>query len=230
MKHPAPEEWMPYLYQETSDISGLEAHLSECEACRQQLRQWQALKASLDSWRLPKRPNQSRSFWSARWRWAAAAILFLSMGFLANDLVKPGPRTDLQSLAAALEPIVHQSVQDSIGQQLREEWQSDLQFLQARLDLQQLEFQQLVLSAMGQSTAQTKRALGGVLAAYQEERQQWVQTLQALQLQRASDQQYFQNNLARLAVATGQEIQRANAGIRALAASVPFGSESDHLP
>lgn len=229
MKHPTPEEWIEYLYPENPPFPALEVHLEECEICREQLKQWRSVKSSLDSWQLPKRRLQSRTFWGQRLRWAAAAVIFLSLGFYAHYWAAPAS-PNLQSLASSIEPMVLQSVQDSLNRQFREQWRSDLQIIQSQMDRQQVEFQQLVLTALRQSSTQTKRALSGILSAYQQERQQWAQALQTLQIQRESDQELFHHNLARLAVATGQEIQQAKAGIRALATTAQFDPEAADLP
>jgi hypothetical protein len=81
MKHPLPEQWMTWLYGESTpaEKTHLETHLRSCAECQAKVKVWRASASALDSWSLPvKRPT--------RWarpalKWAAAAAVVLALGF-----------------------------------------------------------------------------------------------------------------------------------------------------
>ena len=79
--HPTPEEWMSFLYGEDSPARHAElgAHLHACATCRQQVQSWRGSMTALDAGAVP----QVRRSWSAApvMRWAAAAVVVLSIGF-----------------------------------------------------------------------------------------------------------------------------------------------------
>jgi hypothetical protein len=89
MKHPSKEQWMDFVYGETSDATELRAHLASCANCRRDVEGWRATMQALDTWKLPpSRAQASRAGWL---RWAAAAAIFLSAGIAIGASVRKGP-------------------------------------------------------------------------------------------------------------------------------------------
>ncbi|MDB6130435.1 MAG: hypothetical protein JWM04_1542 [Verrucomicrobiales bacterium] len=116
MIHPKPEEWIPYLYQEcTPETSALlKSHLAECSECAARLEKWKAVGKELQTWKAPS-TRTGRAEFPAMWKWAAAAVILLTIGFgLGNrnsrqDLnvaVQKALRDQTASLGAAV-PAAH---------------------------------------------------------------------------------------------------------------------------
>ena len=89
MKHPNEQEWISYLYDESSpaERAELAAHLSRCADCAARMTEWQATRKGLDGWQLkpwgtgvgalrPRFPRLQPAF-----TWAAAAAIVLAVGF-----------------------------------------------------------------------------------------------------------------------------------------------------
>jgi hypothetical protein len=147
MKHPDPEEWVAYLYEEIDPNTRcqLKAHLAECQACRLQLDHWQCVRQRLDSWKRPgPRPRGARFLsFPALARWAAAAALMIGFGFLVG-------RSSILS-----------------GEQvaaLREELRGEVAQM---VEAQMRETNQAWLAA---AEAQTRSAIGELMDFYQVER------------------------------------------------------------
>jgi hypothetical protein len=91
-QHPARDEWMAWLYDELprNRHSELKAHLASCPQCATQVAAWQAAMKELDAWTAPApAPREASSEvwrWSNGFKWAAAAAVMLSAGFLAGRL------------------------------------------------------------------------------------------------------------------------------------------------
>jgi anti-sigma factor RsiW len=99
--HPTPEEWMSFLYGEVSPARHAElgAHLQGCAGCRRQVQTWRGSMSALDAWTAPQ-PLRRRVSGPVM-RWAAAAVVVLSVGFGAGRM---SSSTDAQigHVAAAL--------------------------------------------------------------------------------------------------------------------------------
>lgn len=126
MNHPTNEEWMSYLYDEADakERARLAGHLQECADCQAKAGEWQALRRSLDGWRLePRRTARQTPVpklvrpWL---KWAAAAALIAGLGFSAGRFWTPG-QVDAQKLRARLEPELRQQLRAELVQTLREE-------------------------------------------------------------------------------------------------------------
>jgi hypothetical protein len=89
MKHPNEQEWMSYLYDESSpaERAGFTEHLSQCAECAARMTDWQATRKSLDSWQLEPRGTGARALrprfprLQPAFTWAAAAAIVLALGF-----------------------------------------------------------------------------------------------------------------------------------------------------
>src|SRR6185369_10751703 len=82
MKHPVPEEWLAYHYGEIADPerAALREHLESCADCRARVAEFQQTLGALDDWKLPaQRPRRAVR---TAWRWAAAAVIALCVGFV----------------------------------------------------------------------------------------------------------------------------------------------------
>jgi hypothetical protein len=116
--HPTPEEWMSFLYGEDSPAHHAElgAHLHQCAECRGQVQAWRGSMTALDAWTEP--PARRRWAQVPALRWAAAAVVVLSVGFgvgrmtsSANDEMKQlstALRTEMEmKLASTREEFAH---------------------------------------------------------------------------------------------------------------------------
>jgi hypothetical protein len=128
MKHPAPEEWIPFVFDEAEGATRkrLQAHLDECVECRSQLAGWQAGREHLDMWKLP--PARRRWQGNAAFRWAAAAVVMLSAGFCVGRLT--AGRVDVEKL--------HERLRPELREQLRRDMAAELRTALARLETQRL--------------------------------------------------------------------------------------------
>jgi len=81
--HPNATEWMAFLYGEVAPKRKreLEQHLAECAICSEQVSAWRTSMTSLDDWKLPA--TRTTTPWVVPVvKWAAAAAVVLSIGFL----------------------------------------------------------------------------------------------------------------------------------------------------
>jgi hypothetical protein len=231
MKHPTPEEWMEYLYQETPSPARtvLTQHLRECESCRAQMTAWRGVGQALHEWKVA--PQRSARWSEQTWlKWAAAAVIVLGLGLLSGRVMNPG-RTDLKALQAELR------------QQLRAELQADWQaaFQAARQDLAAQMRQQnqaewnRVSSALAASTdEQTRHLLAEFLTEYEDQRQQEYNTvisaLRRLETQRVQDNTVLRADLETLAVTAAAEFQQARNQIGQLATFTQQPSGKSNQP
>src|SRR5215831_9414014 len=82
MNHPTPEEWMPYLFDETfpERRHQMKQHLKSCAECRQRLENWQHSLAQLDTWKLAS-SVKAEPFFVPILKWMTATALVLLIGF-----------------------------------------------------------------------------------------------------------------------------------------------------
>lgn len=80
VSHPSAEQWMDYLYGESTrvDRSRLGAHLKGCQICQETLQGWRGVKSSLSEWKLPAQTPVMVSRPYVKWA-AAAAIMALGV-------------------------------------------------------------------------------------------------------------------------------------------------------
>ncbi len=84
VNHPGAEEWMAYLYHETTPERARELrhHVEGCATCGEQLNRWRRDLATLDEWKLPALGRTtSRTQPVTVLKWAAAAAVVLCVGF-----------------------------------------------------------------------------------------------------------------------------------------------------
>src|SRR4051812_30949051 len=103
MNHPKREEWVPYLFGETSSAVArqLEAHLQGCPECREELDGWKNNLGRLDAWKLPQAATV-RGMVEPFFKWAAAAAIVLAVGFGIGRIT--WARANVEAVRAAIEP------------------------------------------------------------------------------------------------------------------------------
>lgn len=147
MNHPNPEQWADYLYREVNlaTRSQLNAHLAQCESCRRQLQDWQSVQQRLDSWKRPAAVRSQRNItdFPRLLRWAAAALIALSLGFAIGRSSSATPET-----------------LEALKQELRNEWSAALE----------AEIQNAQASTLAAAQADSLSALRDFALLYQTER------------------------------------------------------------
>src|SRR5262245_60486615 len=101
MKHPTPEEWMAFLYDEDEPVrhDALRTHAESCSECVDKLRAWRGSMQSLDEW--PGRVENRRLNRQLSAVKIAAAVLILAVGFgIGRGLQRP--TADLAAFRAEL--------------------------------------------------------------------------------------------------------------------------------
>jgi hypothetical protein len=133
MNHPKPEEWVGYVYGETSGAlrRELTQHLRACEQCREEVEGWQHSLKSLDSWKLPARTRPA-SFAMPVIRWAMAAAIVLLFGIMIGRA--SAPKVDMKKLSEAVAPKIQAELSAQLAQLARAEAEraGSLSFASAR--------------------------------------------------------------------------------------------------
>jgi hypothetical protein len=117
MNHPKREEWVPFLYGETTPAAHrqLKAHLRECPECRAEIETWNRTVNRLEAWKMPS--VSGRHDWLApAFKWAAAAILMLATGFGIGRVM--GEHAMEARMRARLEPQLHQEMARMVRQEV----------------------------------------------------------------------------------------------------------------
>jgi hypothetical protein len=209
MNHPTPETWMSYLYHEVKprERATLQAHLSTCADCRAQVESWSQVQKDLRHWRIRPAPR-------APWvlpvvRWAAAALIFLSVGFSAGRLAEPSA-AQVARLQAALEPTLRRQ-------------------LKAELDQSLAASQQRAAASTIESANQDARALLADYARYQEAQRQQDQAstvtrFNQIENQRLNDHRTLRKELEMVALMTDAGLRRTQEQIIELADAAPTNS------
>ncbi len=229
MTHPTREEWMAYLYGELDKKSAapLKAHLRDCVECQTEVAAWQGAAAELDSWKLPD--QRPRTAWLPQAvRWAAAAMLLLSVGYgIARLSGSAGPDTDAlrRALETSLEPSLAASIRQDLRKELNAEWRDQLSATRGQL------YKDTVELASAASDVTTRQLLAEFVKSYEamrmDERQAMLTFLGELESRRLADYGQLRNGLQTLAVATGDEFLWTKQNmVRLLAYDLPAGSAS----
>jgi hypothetical protein len=200
MKHPNRNEWMSYLYDETTgaDRAQMAAHLQGCAECRTQVDEWTAARQQLDSWRIATRkiPGRAgRTVPRARiWKWAAAAALVLGLGFALGRI---STAADTGKLRQQIVPELRQWVHD----ELRKSAAATL--AAARQDTQ---------AALADYTGALETTLG-------EDDEAIFAALSRIQSQHEADYVALKRDLDTVAVLTDASLRRAQQQINQFAAN-----------
>jgi len=126
MKHPSREEWVPFLWGETTveTKSRLSEHLQQCPECAAEVSAWRRTLNRLDGWEYPARPA-GRFKALPLIKWAAAAALILGVGFGFGRFAIPSA-PDINKLRADMESSLKTSLVPQLREQMRREIQAEL--------------------------------------------------------------------------------------------------------
>ncbi len=134
MNHPTDDVLAEFLYDElpAEKQAEIAAHMEGCGQCRGQVAAWRAVRGELDAWAIDE-PRAGRSAATPRrafaiLRWAVAAMVLLSAGFVAARLT--APRVD----TAALRQEVAQDVRNELRQEMDARFARFIAATDARLD------------------------------------------------------------------------------------------------
>jgi hypothetical protein len=121
MNHPKPEEWVPYVYGESTGPvrQQLSAHLQDCPQCREEIETWKRSLTRLDAWKLPRRPRAHTPVLAPILKWAAAATVVLMAGVLIGRATSP--KIDPQNLRLAIASDVRRDLSQQLTQLVQEE-------------------------------------------------------------------------------------------------------------
>lgn len=176
MNHPNPDEWMAYLYRELAprEQTRLDAHLRDCAECRRSVDSWRATLRSLDGWKtVPVRPARTYRVPQPLVQWAAAAAVFLFLGFGLGKLLGPPALSEELARAGIIEPL-----REQLRAEIRADILAALQSGEAKNPFQQE--LRTIFAAWGESQTEAARA-------------EWAttfeETLAGLSLARAQDRQ-----------------------------------------
>jgi hypothetical protein len=127
------DQLLEYLYDEC-DAAGrrkVEAHLTGCESCRDELRDWRAVRTDLLAWDVPAQPSVWTPFappklapWYRQvpaWAMAAAATVMFAIG-AAGGLVARTATASLfaeQKPSAAAPALTDQQIRDLVSTQIQ---------------------------------------------------------------------------------------------------------------
>src|SRR5262249_18355123 len=79
-------------------------HLAGCADCAKQVKSWRASMTALDAWELPASRRTPTRQWQPLLKWAAAAAVVLSVGFLLGRQTS-NAATELSALKASVSPL-----------------------------------------------------------------------------------------------------------------------------
>jgi hypothetical protein len=116
MKHPNRDEWVPYIFGESSPDTArtLDQHLGECADCRNQVDTWRRTLKRLDAWQIPTKRRRA-AFAQPGVRWAIAAAIVLGLGFgLGRFSSERSATKSRMELEASLRSMVAAQVRDHV--------------------------------------------------------------------------------------------------------------------
>ena len=223
--HPDQDEWMDYLYGETTadQRRTLRSHLEECLQCQSDVAGWQDSMKALDGWQLGdkgKTVSRIGLYAGSILRWTAAAVLMIGLGFVAARLFAPGTpdieqlRADLEtSLKATLEPQIRQNLTEEMNAQ----WQAVLVESYGRLKDElsrqlRADMNEYALQTLGVCSAATNKLLTELIVAIdttqQRDRHRIADVFEQIEKDRLRDRNVLGKGLATLAVRTEDQLVR----------------------
>ena len=121
MNHPKPEEWVPFLYGETTSPvrRDLKAHLDECPECRREIDTWKRSLRQLDRWKVRPSARPLLGTATALLKWSAATAVILLAGIVIGRATVP--RVNAEQLRASLAPAIKREVTAELVQLVRDE-------------------------------------------------------------------------------------------------------------
>jgi anti-sigma factor RsiW len=121
MNHPNPEQWVSYVYGETSGAARreLSAHLRDCPQCQQEIVTWKRNLNRLDAWKLPRPARAQKTLFVPWLNWAAAAAIVLMAGILIGRAT--APKVDPEKLRSAIAPEIRRQLSVEVDQLARQQ-------------------------------------------------------------------------------------------------------------
>jgi hypothetical protein len=208
--HPTSEEWMSFLYCESTPTrhAALHTHLRDCADCQRRVATWRGSMAALDAWP-PPRPG-ARPIARPVLRAAAVAVVVLGLGF-GIGRVTDSPARDMKQFQATM-----RAEMDARLAAAREEFAISLR-------RQRAEIVQAVETLATDAAAEVSTSLLADFAKVMEERldadhQTFTAALKHIDEQQLSSYASLRNDLDTVAVNADDEISRAQAQLIELAA------------
>ena len=208
--HPNAEEWMSFLYQETSSdqTSELDAHLRQCAECQRQVAQWRGSMASLEAWKMPSAARRQRRA-APVLQWAAAAAVVLAVGFGVGRMTSPS--------SARL-----QQLEMSLRAEMETKLAAGRAEMAASLDRRNAEMAPSVQAAAGEAAKREAEALLVKFAKSldgqrEADRDAFVAALRNLEERRASEFATLRKDLDTLAVNADDGLSRTHETLMELA-------------
>jgi hypothetical protein len=154
MKHPLTEEWMCFLYGETSraEHGRLAAHLRECADCQGRVQGWRGAMHQLEHWQVAPSGAGSRR-WAKTAQWSAAAAIMICVGFSLGRVFKPTP-VNATEMRASIKSEIRKELNAEASNQ-RTEWER----YKAQLDQQREEDSRAMLAAFRKLDAERQQEL-----------------------------------------------------------------------
>ena len=225
MMHPGQDEWMDYLYGETTadQRRTLRSHLEECSQCQSDVAGWQDSMKALDGWQFDdkgKTVSKIGLYAGSILRWTAAAVLMIGLGFVAARVFAPGT-PDIEQLRADLETSLKATLEPQIRQNLTEEMNAQLQAVLVegygglKDDLSRelhADMNEYALQTLGLCSAATNRLLAELIVAIdttqQRDRNRIADVFEEIEKNRLYDRDVLGKGLTTLAVQTEDQLVR----------------------
>jgi hypothetical protein len=218
MKHPNRDEWVPFIFGESSPetIETLNRHLAECGDCRTRVEAWRRTLKRLDGWQLPA-PGRVRVVAKPAFRWAAAAAIVLGIGFALGRFASPSQDAKAMArLQASLSAQIQEQVRTGVAAEMQRKLGDNqlasstaLAALEARLD-----------AARKSDAVQLGAEFESVLEAQQEEDRALTEALLA-KVQENHDKDFLslRKDLQSVALVADEQLQDTHSKLLQLAAA-----------
>ncbi len=213
MKHPTPEEWVPYVFGEApAEVRRrLSAHLETCPECRTEIEGWQRSRLRLEAWKLPK-PAKRDEVRAPVLQWAVAAAVVLGLGLVIGRITAPAP-TDVNRLRTEVLASVKSTLVAEFQRELaraHNHTSNVLAALEARL--------------VEASEAESQQLLSSFIEAFdharEEDRQATLAVLDRIEREHAAAYVALRKDLETVASMTDDELRLARSRMIELAADL----------
>ncbi len=220
MNHPTAEEWMAFLYGETSPEAKetLQAHLHVCPPCQATVDNWRATIGHLQSWRVPAQQAPGARAVPVL-KWAIAALFVLGVGVGVGRLSAPAGANPA-ALRAALLPELRQELSADVQAALSQDRSGLTNDFRRQL---RAGFERMASDTLAVSRAETQLLLSDFIQTYNLNREQDQQATLALcqqgERQRRADYASLRKDLETVAVVAENRLQQAQYEIGELASN-----------
>lgn len=232
MNHPGQEEWMAYLYDETPDDDRefMEAHLQECDDCRERVAAWQGVMGELDRWELPVERKRVRGGLRLL-AGALAALLLVALGLAAGLWAAPA-RLEPAEFRATVDRAVNEAVTGEVERVLQSELADSNARLRKELRARLVgDMRALAAESVAASEAVTVRIVGEFYDSLEQSRRRELRVigslLERLESRHMANYSGLREDLEKLAVLTRDELALTERQIRLIGThySPPPGGE-----